>query len=556
VGSLDCSVCGPFPSGDTLNHTAELAELKTPQIPIEVTPMSTTLRRSAIVAGAVSLCLLAPSISLQAQRGGSVLELMTSEGNLSVGAEFSSALSSSDTRSQDDSYMEAWTIEGQPGESVTIDLIADDFDPVLYVTGPGLEATLYDDDSGGACYSRITFTYLESGTFRLVASSNSPRATGTYVLRVSETPGPTAGYACGGMDPTVLLGLPTEGRTLSLGELYSGSLTGLSPTIGDGKKAQAWSLEGRAGEAVSVTLVSDDFDTYLYLTGPGLDDVLSDDDGAGDLNSLLTVSFPEDAVYTVVASSLGSGTTGSYTIRVDEPTDMRDLPTDGRTLSLGETANGYLATTDPVIEEGRRGQAWVLEGKQGDTYTVDMLSDDFDCFLYVIGPGLSEPMTNDDGAGDLDSRITITFPFDGAYVVIASALSSGEGAYQVQVEEAVGLNDLPTEGRVVQLDRLMTGWLTESDAIVDQGRYGQAWALEGRGGETYTIDLMSDDYDCYLYVVGPGMLNPRTDDDGGEGLDSRLTVTLPEDGTYRIVASALSLTGSGDYSLRVTGRGN
>ena len=516
--------------------------------------MFTKCRYFDFLAGAIAICLLAPSVDLFAQRGGSVLELMSPEGPLMVGEEFHSALSSSDTRGRDDSYMEAWTIEGQAGESVTFDLIAEDFDPFLYVTGPGLEETLSDDDSGGACFARITFTYLENGTFRVVASSNSARATGTYLLRVSEMPGPTAGYACGGMNPEILLGLPTEGRTLSFGEIYFGSLSSTSPTIGENKKAQAWSLEGRAGEAVSVTLASDDFDSYLYLTGPGLDDVLTDDDGAGDLNSLLTVSFPENATYTVVASSLGGGATGSYTIRVDEPTDMRDLPTDGRVLALGETVSGFLTNSDPVIDQGRRGQAWELEGLEGETYTIDLISDDFDCFLYVIGPGLTDPMTDDDGAGDLDSRITITFPFDGKYVVIASALSTGEGPYTIRVEESVGMNELPTDGRVVELGMTMSGWLSESDPIIDEGRHGQAWALQGRGGETYTIELMSEDYDCFLYIVGPGMLSPRTDDDGGDGLDSRLTVTLPEDGTYRVIASALSLSGPGDYSLLVTGR--
>jgi len=517
--------------------------------------MSTTLRRSVLTAGAVSLFALAPSAVLQAQRGSSVLQLITAEGSLSVGIEVSGALSSSDVRGQDDSYMEAWTIEGRPGESVTIDLIADDFDPFLYVGGPRLEEPLYDDDSGGACYARITFTYLESGTFRVVATSNGPRETGTYALRVSDTPGPTESYPCGGMNPAVLTDLPTDGRTLSLGDVASGALTGGSPTIGsEGKKAEAWLLEGRAGETVAVVLESDAFDSYLYITGPGLGEVLTDDDGAGDLNSQLTVSFPQDGPYVVVASSLDGGSTGPYTLRVDEPTDMRDLPTNGRMLFLGETANGALTTSDPLIEQGRRGQAWALEGVEGSTYTIELLSDDFDCYLYVIGPGMSEPMADDDGAGDLNSRITITFPFDGTYIVIASALSASEGQYTIRVEEAVGMHELPTEGRVVELGRTMTGWLSESDPIVDQGRRGQAWAFEGRGGETYTIELMADDYDSYLYLVGPGMLDPRTDDDGGDGLNARLTVTLPEDGTYRIVASALSLSGTGDYSLLVTQR--
>jgi hypothetical protein len=518
--------------------------------------MRATVRRLAIVAGTVALFLFIPSVFIQAQRGGSVFELMSVEGDLSVGAEVNGALSSSDTRAPDDSYMEAWTIEGRPGESATIDLITDDFDPYLYVVGPGFEETMSDDDSGGACYARISLTFLESGTFRVVASSNAPRETGTYVLRVSDTPGPTAGYPCGGMNPAVLLDLPTDGRALTLGDVASGSLSGASPTIGtDAKKAEAWHLEGRAGESVTVTLESEAFDCYLYITGPGLEEVLSDDDGAGDLDSQLTVSFPEDGTYVVVASSLSGGSTGPYTISVAEPTDMRDLSTEGRSLRLGEEARSFLTSADPVIESGRRGQAWALEGQQGNTFTIDLTSEEFDCFLYLIGPGLSEPITDDDGAGNLDSRITFTFPMDGTYLVIASALSTGEGPYTIRVEEAVGMNDLPTDGRIVEIGGTMNGWLSDSDPIVDDGRHGQAWALEGRRGDTYTIDLMSDDFDCYLYVAGPGLLDPRTNDDGGDGLDSRLTLTLPEDGTYRIIASALSLSNLGDYSLRVMSSG-
>ncbi len=514
--------------------------------------MRTNTFSSSFVAGAVLLCLIVPSVVVRAQRVGSVLELISVEGDLAVGTEVTGALSSSDIRAPDDSYMEVWTIEGRPGESVTVDLIADDFDPFLYVWGPGFEQTMTDDDSGGACFARLTLTFLETGTFRVVASSNGARETGTYVLRVSDTPGPTAGYPCGGMNPEVLLDLPVDGRTVALGDEVSGSLTASSPTIGpESKNAEAWHLEGRAGESVTVTLSSAEFDCYLYIAGPGLGEVLSDDDGAGDLDSQLTISFPQDGTYVVVASSLGGGATGTYTLRVEEPTDMRDLPTEGRVLRIGEDASGYLTSNDPTIESGRRGQAWALEGEEGASVTIELKSEEFDCFLYLIGPGLSDPITDDDGAGNLDSRITFTFPMDGNYLVIVSALSTGEGPYTVRVEEAVGMNELPTDGRFVEIGGTMSGWLSESDPIVDDGRFGQAWALEGRGGETYTIDLMSDDFDSYLYVVGPGMLDPRTNDDGGDGLDSRLTLTLPEDGTFRIIVSSLGVSGLGDYSLRV-----
>ncbi len=54
----------------------------------------------------------------------------------------------------------------------------------------------------------------------------------------------------------------------------------------------------------------------------------------------------------------------------------------------------------------------------------------------------------------------------------------------------------------------------------------------------------------HLYVHGPGLPEPLSDDDGGEGLDSRLTISFPANGVYHVVAS--SLGGElGTFTLRV-----
>ncbi|UCC82483.1 MAG: PPC domain-containing protein [Gemmatimonadota bacterium] len=391
-------------------------------------------RLLSVTSAALCVFVLGAPHRAEAQAGRSLFELLDPEGELTVGAEVWGALSTADVRDPRDSYLEAWLLEGRAGESVTVDMISDEFDSYLYVVGPGLGETLNDDDSGGACHARITFTFLENGTFRVIASSTSSQQTGPYVLRVSDTPGPAAGYSCGGMNPALLTDLPTDGRRLALGDVVSGSLSGGSPTIGDGRRAEAWLLGGRAGESVVVTLESDAFDAYLYATGPGLADVLSDDDGAGELNSRLTITFPVDGDYLVVASQLSGGGAGAYTIRVDEPVDLAELPTEGRSIVVGGAVDGYLTQDDPLTPDGRHGQAWALEGRAGEIYVIDLISDDFDAYLYFAGPGLSEPLTDDDGAGDLDSRITVTLPEDGTYRVVASALdASASGKFQLLV---------------------------------------------------------------------------------------------------------------------------
>ena len=78
-------------------------------------------------------------------------------------------------------------------------------------------------------------------------------------------------------------------------------------------------LERQPGHTLSIDLISEDFDSYLRVVGPGLSEALTDDDGCNELNSRLEVPFPQDGVYHVIVSSL-SGATGTFTLRVRRDT--------------------------------------------------------------------------------------------------------------------------------------------------------------------------------------------------------------------------------------------
>lgn len=364
----------------------------------------------------------------------SVLMLIPTEDRvLEIGSDVTGALSTSDPLTPDDRYLEAWELRGRAGQSATVDVESDAFDPRVYVVGPGLSETLFADDGGGGCNARLTMTFLENGTFRVVASSLSARETGTYRIRVSERPGPAPTYGCGEVDPDALIGLPIEGRpVLGMGSLQSSSLGPLSRTVQEGRPAEAWRLQGRAGERVSIVMTSDDFDTYLYLVGPGLEGVLTDDDGAGNLDAKIDVTLPTAGPFTVVAAGLSSGAQGAYTLRVEPPFDPNTLSTDGRSIDLGQTVTGSLASSDPLVAEGRRGQAWAFDGVAGRLVTIH-LSADYDTYLYLVGPGIDEPIGDDDGGGGTNSQIETTLPGTGTYRVIASSFSSGTGPYTLTV---------------------------------------------------------------------------------------------------------------------------
>lgn len=375
---------------------------------------------SLLLPFAIACSLLPSSVAGQSP---SVLSLLpTEDRRLTTESERSGALSSSDHLSLSDTHLEAWALAGEAGGSITVDLTSDAFDPVLYVVGPGLGETLYDDDGGDGCGARLTFTFLESGVFTVVASSVSPGERGTYVIRTYTTPPAAPRYDCGQPDPAVFLSLPTDGRVLSMGAEERGTLSPFSPSLDRNRRGDAWALIGTPGERMTVVLESDDFDAFLYVVGPDGAPSLSDDDGAGGLDSRIDFTVESPLPYTVVASSVSEDPSGGYTIRVEAPPELATLPTEGRSIRTGETADGLFTNEGPILVDGRRGQAWALQAEAGQSFTVDLRSEAFDAFLYVAGPGLPDPLSDDDGGGDLDSRISFVAPESGTYRIIVSGL--------------------------------------------------------------------------------------------------------------------------------------
>lgn len=392
-----------------------------------------TLRIAGGTALAVLASLAFASGSVQAQTA-SILTLLEVEGQLETGGEVQGTLSGSDIVSTNDSYLEAWSLEGRAGANVVIDLVSEGFDPYLYVVGPGLDGTLADDDSGAGCNARIAFTFLENGTFSVVASSSGARQTGVYSLRVS-TGSPEPAYSCGGVNPLTLASLPTVGRALAVGDVMFGQLTLGVDMLDDNRAAQAWTIEGRVGESATITLEADAFDAYLFVLGPSLGEPITDDDSGGAGNSQLTVRFPADGTYTVVATVLSSGS-GPYVLRVEEPLSLNDLDTADREIVVGAEVEGTLSGDDPIVVDGRRAQAWALEGVAGQGVEIELFSDDFDSFLYLVGPGIGDPLSDDDGAGELNSLIAHTFRDAGTYLIIVSALGADAmGDFRLVVSE-------------------------------------------------------------------------------------------------------------------------
>jgi hypothetical protein len=367
----------------------------------------------------------------RANKGGSILVLLSTDGrSVEIGDDVQGALSASDYLGLNDSYLEAWTLEAEAGTSFTLDLISEDFDALLYVMGPGMTEPLRDDDGGGACHSRITFTALEDGAFHVVASTSSGQ-TGTYRLRVSAEASAPDATSCGGINGASLASLPTAGRELRRGAGGFGRLSGAEASVENDRPVQVWALRGEAGERVTIRLEADDYDAYLYFFGPGMSETLTNDDGGYDLNSEITITLAETGTYTVGAGAHNPGSMGTYHLTLTDPIDLATLATHDRRLRAGTREFGQLTSADPVVE-GQPVQAWAFRADAGQTVTIDLISDSFDSYLRVLGPGLGT-LENDDGGDGLHSRLEVTFPENGVYRILASSLGGGTGIFTLQI---------------------------------------------------------------------------------------------------------------------------
>ena len=104
------------------------------------------------------------------------------------------------------------------------------------------------------------------------------------------------------------------------------------------------------------------------------------------------------------------------------------------------------------------------------------------------------------------------------------------------------------------LEQVERGSLEEGDRIIDEdGSLYDFYPIEGKKGETYTIYLESDEFDAFVALVDSnGNTIKENDDISQEDSNSRIRVTLPEDGKYNVIVNTYDEDGSGQYILTVT----
>lgn len=362
-------------------------------------------------------------------------------------------------------------------------------------------------------------------------------------------------------------------QQLQPGQPQSGSLREGDSRLDSGEYLDAYSFRGRAGERVRLRMTSDDFDPYLMIAGPGDFSDENDDAGEGDTSAGLDLRLPADGVYRVTATSYEPGERGSYRLEFSGSQgqgrrqgggwrDSADDAPSGGWIEPGSTVRGSLRDGDRTLSSGEYADGWRFQARRGRTYTLDLSSGAFDPYLVVRGPGgLSEDNDDDPGArGSTDSRITFTARADGEVNISATSYEGGEtGGYTLTLSEdgrggARGGDPVRSSGdSVIAVGESRDGRLGAGARQLDSGEYVNSFILRGRRGQQLDLRLTSSDFDPYLAISGPGDFSAFNDDDADSGdKDSRLIVTLPTDGEYRIAATTYEAGETGRYRLTVS----
>jgi hypothetical protein len=94
--------------------------------------------------------------------------------------------------------------------------------------------------------------------------------------------------------------------------------------------------------------------------------------------------------------------------------------------------------------------------------------------------------------------------------------------------------------------------LTDKDIPTGDGGFARDYTIQLAAGDQVAIDLLSDEFDAVVALLGADGSAIAENDDGPDGTTNSLLFTrITEGGTYIIRVQAFGQTGSGKFTLKV-----
>ena len=431
------------------------------------------------------------------------------------------------------------------------------FDPYLrgvHDADGVLIAGTTNDDGGIGQNSRLIFTPEESGTYYVAADAWRGKE-GTYTLSVT--------YVMGGIPDDYAADTGTTG-TVAVGGSATGAIEKpydrdwFAVTLEAGKTYRI-DLEGSKTNA---GILSDPYLRGVHDAHGVLIAGATDDDGGFGRNARLLFTAEETGTY-YVAAGAWRDKVGTYTLSVTYVTD--GIP-DDYTADIGATGTvevdgwatgeiNYPGDRDWFAVTLEAGKAYRI-GLEGRQTKAGTLSDPYLRGVHDAHGNLIAGTTDDNTGGyGPNARVLFTPEESGTYYVAAGAAGTGSGTYALSVKK-MPYDDFGawtgTNGTVA-VGGSATGEIDyrgDRDWFAVTLEAGKEYRIDLEGRPTWSGTLWNP-YLRGVHDADGNLIAGTTNDDGGNGRNSRLYFTAEESGTYYVAAGTHPIS-EGTYRLSVT----
>ena len=223
--------------------------------------------------------------------------------------------SNSSVLEDDSSYYTRYTFEGKAGQRLVVSMTSSELDAYLILLSPNGDDLGQDDNGAGGKNSKLIVTLPEDGTYTVLANTHSAREMGRYSLQASASGEGGTGNSTNG---STLRPNSSQQAFGSLPLQIQGSLGANSQILqSDRSPYQEHTFQGTAGQRITISLESREFDSYLILLDPDGKKIGENDDASSNtMNSALTVTLPSTGTYRVIANTYDSTGRGQYTLSI------------------------------------------------------------------------------------------------------------------------------------------------------------------------------------------------------------------------------------------------